>query len=299
LPNFAGKFLIVKPVHFAAITVAVLITAGLYFGANTIPPKSEPETEQQRPSGNMPMTGAMPGVELPKPANFDSLKISAVKKLSPQLAAKLKDKEQQVTTAASASLKIAANEELAALWQTYKNPAISAYYYAEAAKLENSEKKLNFAAHLFFEQLKQEHNPNVRQWMADNAIACFTKALQINPANDEARIDLASIYIDGTGETMKGVQELLTITRRDSTNLEVNLILGRMAVESGQLDKAIARGELILRHYKDNWQARVFMAEAYKRDNKPEKAKTLLNEAKAIKNDAAFSKDVDEYMKTF
>jgi len=288
-----------KPIHIAAVVIALLVTAGLYFGANTIPPVKKPGAEQQRPSGNMPAAGNMPGVELPEPADFDSLKTAVVKKMSPQLAARIKDKEQQVATAASEPLKIAANEELAALWQSFKYPAIAAHYFAEAAKLENSEKKLNFAAHLFFEQLKQEHNPNVRQWMADNAIDCFTKVLAINPLNDEARIDLASIYIDGTGETMKGVQELLTITRRDSTNLEVNLILGRMAVESGQLDKAIARGELILRHYKDNWQTRVFMAEAYKRDGKPEKAKALLNEAKSIKNDPAFSKDVDEYMKTF
>lgn len=288
-----------KPIHIAAVVIAIVVTAGLYFGANTIPPKQKPAAEQQRPSGNMPAAGAMPGVELPRPANFDSIKLATVKKLSPQLAAKVKEKEQLVTAAASAPLKITANEDLAVLWQSYKYPAIAAYYYAEAAKLENSEKKLNFAARLFFEQLKQEHDPNVKQWMADNAIDCFTKVLAINPVNDEARIDLASIYIDGTGETMKGVQELLTITRRDSTNLPVNLILGRMAVESGQLDKAIARGELILRHYKDNWQARVFMAEAYKRDGKPEKAKGLLNEAKSIKNDAAFSKDVDEYIKTF
>lgn len=299
LPNFAANYQILKPIHFIAISAALIIVAALYFGGNTTPPKPKPDPAMAAaPAGNMPMTGAMPGAAMPEPADFDSLKNAAVKKISPQLAAKLKDKEQAVATATDAA-KIKALDELGALWQSYKNPAIAANYYAEAGKLENSEKKLTFAAHLFFEELKHEQNPNMKQWLANSAIDCFSKALAINPDNEDARIDLASIYIDGTGEVMKGVTELRTLTTKDSTHLVANTILGRMAVESGQFDKAIARGELILRHHKDNWQACIFMAEAYKRDGKPEKAKEMLNKAMSLNADPAFKKDVTEYMNTF
>jgi tetratricopeptide (TPR) repeat protein len=290
-------FHILKPSHFIAIGVAVALVAALYFGGNTTPPPPKPETAQVPHAAQSPMAGAMPGAVLPEPANFDSLKEAAIKKLSPQLVAKLNDKEAAIA-AGSNTAKIAALEDLGALWQSYKHPSIAAHYYAQAGKLENSEKKLTFAAHLFFEELKHEQNPNKKQWLANGAIECFTQALTINPDNDEARLDLASIYIDGTGEVMKGVTELRTLTARDSTHLAANTILGRMAIESGQYDKAIARGEIILRHHKNNWQACILMAEAYKRSGQIDKAKEMLMKAKSMNADPEFQKDVTEYMNT-
>ncbi|RYZ23168.1 MAG: tetratricopeptide repeat protein, partial [Chitinophagaceae bacterium] len=125
------------------------------------------------------------------------------------------------------------------------------------------------------------------------------KALALNPTNDTTRIDLAAVYIEGTGETMKGIEQLLTIVRQDSTNIPANIILGKMAVESGQLDKAVLRGETILRVDQDNVEARLFLAEALKRKGETAKAKQLFTEAKKIMKNPAFSKDMDEYMATF
>lgn len=251
------------------------------------------------------MTGGTPGerqaagLELPEPANFDSLLAAAKQKLSPAAQAEISRQENTITRGDVKAQQILAYEALGKLWQQYKNRPVAAHYFGQSGKLENSQKKLNFAAHLFSEELHDERDPRVRQWMAEEAIACYQQSISIDPDNDTTRIDLAAVYINGTGETMKGIEQLLTIVRQDSTNIPANMILGRMAIESGQLDKAIQRGYTILSVDKDNVEAYWFLAEAYRRKNDIPKAKELLNEAKKIMDNPAFSKEVDEYMKTF
>lgn len=288
-----------KPIHYIAIAVALVIVGALYFGGNTVAPKKEKPASRPMAQGGTPGERQAAGLDIPEPANFDTLLIAAKKKLSPAAQAEISRQENTITRGDVKEQQILAYETLGKLWQQNKNRQIAAYYFAQSGKLENSHKKLNFAAHLLSEELHDERDPHVRQWMSELAISCYQQSIELNPANDTTRIDLAEIYFNGTGETMKGIEQLLTIVRKDSTNIPANIILGKMAVESGQLDKAILRGQTILRVDKDNIEARLFLAEAYKRTGKIQMAKDLLNEAKKIMDNPAFSKDLDEYMKTF
>ncbi len=278
--------------------MAIALAGLLYFGGNTVSPKKE------KPAGPM-AEGGTPGerqaagLNLPEPANFDSLLFAAKKKLSPAAQADISRQENTITRGDVKEQQILAYEALGKLWQQNKNRAIAAHYFGKSGKLENSRKKLNFAAHLFSEELHDAHDARMKQWMAEEAIACYQQSISLDPDNDTTRIDLAAVYINGTGETMKGIEQLLTIVRKDSTNIPANMILGRMAVESGQLDKAIQRGNTILSVDKENVEAYWFLAEAYRRKNDIPKAKELLNQAKKIMNNPTFSKEVDEYMKTF
>lgn len=288
-----------KSTHYIAIAVALAIAGLLYFGGNTVAPKKEKPASGPMAQGGTAGERQAAGLDIPEPASFDSLLIAAKKKLSPAAQADINRQENTITRGDVKEQKILAYETLGKLWQQNKNRAIAAYYFAESGKLENSQKKLNFAAHLLSEELHEERDPHVRQWMAGVAIGCLQQAIALNPTSDTTRIDLAAIYIEGTGETMKGIEQLLTIVRQDSTNIPANIILGKMAVESGQLDKAILRGQTILRVDKDNIEAHMFLAEAYKRKGDVVKAKELFTEAKKIMKSPAFDKDMDEYMKTF
>ncbi len=284
-----------KAQHYVAIVIALVLTGVLFLVGN--PTKTTKREEGK--SGKAPAAAMAPGANLPEPARFDSLLLAAKKKLSPAAQAEVSQLENSITRGAVKEQQIVAYEQLGKIWQKFANRSIAAYYFGASGKLENSEKKLNFAAHLLTEELHNERNPNVKQWMAEEAISCYQHSLELNPDNDTVRIDLAGVYINGTGETMKGVSELLSIVSRDSTNVPVNIILGRMAVESGQLDKAVQRGLTVLSVDKDNIEARLFLGEAYKRQGEKQKAVDVFNEAKRIMNNPDFSKDLDEYMKTF
>ncbi len=278
-----------KPIHIISIVVAVAFTIFLYWKGNVIPPKSKDASAMQ---------GPMQGGEKPAAANFDSLVAINKKKLSPQAITML-DEAAAKTKSTDNVAAAAAFESMGKIWRENHFDYIAAFYFAESGKLDNSEKKLNFAAHLYAEALKEEKEPAIKQLLATSSVAAYQKSLEINPKNDTVRMDMALVMVNELGQAMEGIQELMAIVKKDSTNLPANLVLGSMAIESQQYDKAIQRGELILKHHKDSWQARLFMAEAYKSKGNTAKALELLNEAKLYNKDPQFVKDVDEYIKTF
>ena len=56
---------------------------------------------------------------------------------------------------------------------------------SEAAKLDNSEKNLTFAAQLILDNLRGEQDEAKLNWEAETAIDLFERALELNPDNDD------------------------------------------------------------------------------------------------------------------
>ena len=80
-----------------------------------------------------------------------------------------------------------------------------------------------------------------RKFLSDNAINCYQKAVNLDSTKTENRIRLAGAYMESGGPPMQGVSILLDIVRKDSTNVDALLMLGRFGIISGQFDKAIAQ----------------------------------------------------------
>jgi tetratricopeptide (TPR) repeat protein len=142
-----------------------------------------------------------------------------------------------------------------------------AFYTAEAAKLENSEKTLTFAAHLLLNNLKTESEAPMQNWLATNAKDLFQRALVLNPANDSSKIGLGACYIFGniSDNPMEGIGPIREVVQRDPDNIFGQLILGLGGVKSGQYDKAIERFAIIVKKEPDNLEAILNLAEAYDR----------------------------------
>ncbi len=190
-------------------------------------------------------------------------------------------------------------KDLAEFWEKEKNLNMAAWHYKKAAFLENTEKSITFAGNLFLAVMQKTEKPEWRVWQAKEAIGCFNKALQFNPENVDVKIALATCYTEGTGETMKGVTLLRDITSKDSTNIAANVILGKLAIQSGQFDKAIKRLELVLSLQAKNTEALYFLAEAYKGQGNKEKAIELFEKCKKMVNNPDFTKEIDQYINSF
>jgi len=147
--------------------------------------------------------------------------------------------------------------------------------------------------------MQKTEKPEWRVWQAKEAIGCFNKTLQFNPENVDVKIALATCYTEGTGETMKGVTLLRDITSKDSTNIAANVILGKLAIQSGQFDKAIKRLELVLSLQAKNTEALYFLAEAYKGQGNKGKAIELFEKCKKMVNNPDFTKEIDQYINSF
>lgn len=284
-----------RTIHYVTIVIALALTAFIYWGGNTVPPAKTAGPTGQRPTGGV----MAPGPNTVKAASFDSIYAASLKQLPKTAADSVTSIENGIKAMRDSSRMASSFLQLAHIWDVNNKPAVAGYFGALAAKLENSEKKLNFAGQFFLELMHDAGSQSVQLWEAQEAIDCFKRSLAINPANDTTKIALATGYIEGTGETMQGVQLLLGITREKPENLPANMMLGKMAIQSAQYDKAIKRLEDLLKIYPNNAEAMYFLAEAYKGKGDKQKAIELFEQCKRIVNKKAFSDDIDKYINSF
>jgi tetratricopeptide (TPR) repeat protein len=193
---------------------------------------------------------------------------------------------------------------LANFWKDSANSFIPyAYYLSESAKLDNSEKNLTFAARLILENMRRETKTDIKVWEAQTAATLFEKAIQLNPNNDDLKVGLGSCYVYGEGmvgdatQTMKGIQQLLEVVRKDSNNMQAQLVLGIGAVISNQTDKAIERLKKVVAYDKHNLEAVSWLADAYASEGDKVNAIKWYEQSKHLVNNPAFSKEIDERIK--
>ncbi len=143
-----------------------------------------------------------------------------------------------------------------------------AWYEAQSARLENSEKSLTFAAHLILDNLRGEDNPALKSWKAHQAKDLFERSLKINPGNDSSAVGLGACYIFGnlSDNPMEGILRIRKVVDKDSNNVFAHMMLGYGSMLSGQYDKAIARFEHVIRLQPRNLEAILSLAEVFERN---------------------------------
>lgn len=267
----------------AGLTLTILL---FLFGRTT-------EIKKNTPVAEVPSTQ--------KSFNIQQFIDSNKAKLTPDQALYLSKLENGISRGDVPAQQIQAYKSLAGFWKdSIKVFEPYAYYIYEAAKLDNSEKSLTFAAQLFLENLRGEHDEAKLNWETTVAIELFEKAIVLNPGNDDLRIGLGSCYVFGKGrngdpqQTMKGIQELLSVVRKDSTNMKAQFVLGVGGFVSGQYEKAIDRFTKVIRAQPNNLEAIAFLADTYAAKGDKNEAIKWYTISKRLVNDPAYSKQVDE-----
>lgn len=178
-----------------------------------------------------------------------------------------------------------------------------AYYLSEAAKLDNSEKNLTFAARLILANMRREDSVALKSWEAETAASLFERALKLDPDNADLKVGLGSCYVYGQGmigdpqQTMKGIQQLLDVVRKDSSNMQAQLVLGVGAVISRQYDKAVERLNKVVSFDPHNLEAVSWLADAYAGSGDKINAIKWYTQTKHLVNNPEFSKEIDERIK--
>lgn len=213
--------------------------------------------------------------------------------------------DNSLIAANSAVNKIEANQALAAFWKdSAKSFEPYAFYISEGSKLDNSEKTLTFAARIFLNNLRAEKDEVKLNWETTSAINLFERALKLNPDNDDLKIGLGSCYIYGKGrngnpqETMQGIQQLLSVVRKDSNNMQAQMMLGVGGLVSGQFDKSIERLNKVVTLQPQNAEAVAYLADAYAGKGDKANAVKWYNVSKRLLNNPHYTEEVDARIKT-
>lgn len=235
--------------------------------------------------------------------HLDSKRIleTAKSRLTPQQQAWLTTKENAIIRGDLVGQKIQLYTELSNFWKDSARvfePFI--YYLGEKSKLENSEKNLTFAAHLYLKQLKSVEQHELQVWMADQAADLFKQALQLNPNNDSSNVGLGSCYIygaSGASTPMEGIQKILAVVQKDSTNIYAQFMLGYGGIMTGQLDKAIERLKKVVTADPNHTEAVFLLAEAYERHGQKKEAVEWYEKGKAFVQNPEAIREIDARIK--
>ena len=226
---------------------------------------------------------------------------TAKSRLSPERQAWLTAKENEVVRGDVTAQKIRLYDELASFWKDSAHvfePFM--YYLGEKSKLENSEKSLTFAAHLYLKQLKGVDQHALQVWMANQAADLFKQALTLNPGNDSSKIGLGSSYIfgaSGASSPMEGIQTILGVVQKDPDNMYAQFMLGYGGIMTGQYDKAIERLNLVVQAEPDNTEAVFLLAEAYERHGENAQAARWYEAGKKFVQNPEALKEIDKRIK--
>lgn len=253
-----------KKKQIVLVSVALVAFVLLYFYGNTVPTtKAAPETDHAQHDDHQSIS-------------FDELLQKAKARISPEQNERLLQIENSVKRGDVKDQQIHVYHQLARFWADSAHLFEPyAYYNGEAAKLENSEKSLTFAAHQFLERLMDARDPAMQNWLATNAKVLFEKAIAINPANDSSKIGLGACYLFGniSDNPMQGILPVRDIAQKNPDNLFAQMILGLGGKKSGQFDKAIERFTIIVQKQPDNIEAVFNLAECY--EEKGDKANAI------------------------
>ena len=270
--------------------IGVLLLTALYFFGRTVPPqkKSEPSEGGQ-------------GASISRPVSSQDILQASQSKLTPTQLEYVTRLQHAVVRGDVKDQQIHADRSLAAFWRdSVQNGFLPfAYYTSEAAKLENSEKSLTFAAQLFLGSLRGQENPAIKSWMATNAKELFEKALELNPQNDSTKVGLGASYVFGSAagsptEVMQGIQRILEVARRDTSNMYAQFMLGWGGIVSGQLDKAIERLTTVVRHQPANIEALLLLAGVHEQQGNKADAIKWYQAARKLIDNPEMIKEIDQ-----
>ena len=255
--------------QWITIGIGVLIVAALFLFGRTGPYKSGISKNFQ----------STPQSEL----SADSILFHAKEILNPAQIQWMNDLEQSVIRGDVKKQKLDVFHQLAHFWKdSARIFEPYAWYEAEAARLENSEKSLTFAAHLILENLRNEESDQLKRWKALQAKDLFERSLRINDKNDSTIVGLGACYIFGNiaENPMEGILKVRQVVEKDSTNVFAQMVLGHGSLMSGQYDRAIDRFEKVLALQPVNLEAILLMAEVFER--KEDKANAIKWYSKAL-----------------
>ena len=284
-------------VSLSALAIVILIFA---FARTTPTQKSASATENQQHSSD----DGHDHTSTSAVVSIDTILAIAKKQLKTEQIGWLSTLENSITRNSVKNQLLPLYHQLSHFWKdSARIFEPYAWYEAEAARLENSEKSLTFAARLFLDNLQDDVLEQRRRWKALQAKDLFERSLKISPDTDSSKVGLGACFLFGniSPTPMEGISKLMEVIKKDSANVYAQMMLIKGSMISGQYDKAIGRLQTVLGLQPDNIEAILLMADMYER--KGEKANAInwyqksLSFIKPADIKAAISERIEELKK--
>jgi tetratricopeptide (TPR) repeat protein len=182
-------------------------------------------------------------------------------------------------------------------WKNLNNPALSAYYFYQFAKVEGTKVAMENAGDVLVSAYKSTEDSVILNNLITFALRSYEDAVLKDGNDVDLKIKLADAYVQGSQEPMKGIGILRQLSDSLPDNVPVLLALGRLSIQSGQYDKAKERLQKILQLEPQNTEALYFLAITEAQLGHDDEAIRLFEMCKLLVNNIEFNKEIDEIVK--
>ena len=235
-----------------AIVITALLFVGLYAGLSTKTDKQKTVEQSRSLQGES--------------TSFESLLADARAHLGSAQQAQLSDFEQRLQkSTAQGPAQVAVLKELSGWWYDLGQLPIAGGYAEQVAEIERADSSWSVAGGTYFNALMQSNDPIVRQYCAGRAVKAFESAASLAPDVVEHRVNLALVWAENPppNNPMQAVLMLRDLESKYPNSASVYNALGRLAIKTGQWEKAIQRLEQSWALEKRNSNTPCLLAKAY------------------------------------
>ena len=248
------------------ITFFIVLFLVLYMGCDTKSPTHKLEEKSRAQNFEL--------------ISMDRLEKEAIADLpiSPKTA--LMDMRQVMQRADSDSIKVKTLKSMASLWYANGQPLISGHYAEKVAEIEQTPEAWNIAGTTYSIAMQQSApESNEKEHAVNKSRQVLENALSMSPENINTKINLALTYVEAPLEDnpMKGILMLVGLNKEHPENTSVLFQLGRLSIQTGQFDKAVARLTKVVELRPTFLEAHCLLAEAYKGQGQTQLAKKELD----------------------
>jgi len=264
--------------QITTIVFSVLVFVLLYFANKT------PEMRAEEAS----MKG--------KPSNTASIKVFVDTKITA-----LPDSLKKVYTNLENSLKkkpasFSTLDSLIAFWDKIMQPDVASFYTEKKAQVLKTADAWIKAGERYYYAVRFVKQAEEIGALYQQAMLCFERGLEKDTTNTTAKIKLASCYVEGTNDPMKGIGLLRDIEKTDSNNVELQLAFAAFSSKSGQIDKAIKRFEKVIALKPDYLEAYLYLADAYEQMGNKQKTIETLQKYADLVPDKDAKQEIKKYI---
>jgi tetratricopeptide (TPR) repeat protein len=190
----------------------------------------------------------------------------AKEKLSAESAAALEEIERSLAqTSSDERSKTKVLEQLSGQWFEEGEYAISGYYAQQIAETLRTGESWGIAGATYAIGIQRSEAEKTKAYCAGRAVQAFENAVSLEPEELSHKINLALIYTDRPPQDnpMKGILMLVDLDKTFPNQPGILFHLGRLALRTGQYEKAIARLETVTALDPERTEAFCLLAQAY------------------------------------
>lgn len=265
----------------AKTTQALLVSGALLlFVLLFIAPKIAPKT-----NGEMAQKPSSQNVKADNNANLDVYLGMAQKNLAPA--------QKQIFDRLTAEKK---TDSLSVFWDKLKRPDLASVYIEQKAKALNRAEEWFKAGNRYYYSIQFTKDNTEVPLLYQCAMRCFSRGLKLEPNNTDARIMLASCFVEGSIDPMQGISMMREIEKTDSNNVKLQLSFAFFSVKSQQLDKAISRFNKVLAIDSNYIEAYLHLADAYEQQGKTALTIKMLEKYSVKTTDVTAKLEINKYI---